>query len=289
MIPRSAVLSWDGHSIRFSNAETPGESVEAIITDLEGWFGGVGVSDPADQRKLGHGLFPLPSLRTGRELTLSATLIFREEVDRAVADRFISGILWDGSFGTLEATVGNVTLTSAVKLSGAVKHTYSGTESVHIQLPLTAPDPFLYGPARTYQIFSAGAGQGLAYPLFGASTGTSSALDWGSSAPLGGAATNSGNTTAWPIFTIHGDWPSGFRITSGAQAIEYPSPVHASSPVTVENLTGSVKVAGIDQTYRLTRRDWMNIPAGESIQPRIEPLGPATGGWCDITVKDTYI
>lgn len=287
MVIRDVVLRGAGLDFRLSNREEVGGQVEAWLTDLAGWFGGVGVSDTGSQRKLGHGFFSVPSLRTSREMTLSGTLIFMEERDRSVADRFLSGMLWDGEFGELEVSTDELTLVSRVKLAGEIKHAYAGTEAINFQIPLTAPDPFLYAPARTYQIFPAGAGEGLRYPLF-ANTRAPSSLDWGAGAPLGGAAANQGNADAYPVYTVHGSWPAGFRITTGRGAIEYPSPVHPSNPVRIDNRTGEVMAGGIDQTYRLTTRDWVAVPAGAAIQPRITPLAPSTG-WCDVTIQDTYI
>ncbi|WP_237196850.1 hypothetical protein [Rothia nasimurium] len=113
-------------------------------------------------------------------------------------------------------------------------------------------------------------------------------LGWGAGAPFSGAFANGGNADAHPIYTVHGSWPAGFRITTGSGAIEYPSPVHPSTPVRIDNRTGEVMVGGVDQTYRLTRRDWVTVPAGAAIQPRITALAPSTG-WLDVDIKDTYM
>lgn len=416
---RSATLRGAGIDLRLTSQEAPDDVVESHLTGLDGWFGGVGVSDPGEQRKLGHGFYATPSLRSSRELTLNGTLIFTDERNRLIADRFLSGLLWDGEFGELEVTTDELTLTSRVKLSGEIKHAYTSERSLSVQIPLTAPDPFLYAPARSYQIFPAGAGEGLRFPAFGSGGGVAGeslgvlesaytpladlpegaavgfrtdqrltgvavkapgtvpgkvyrvrwwvralgdgtkgslrvnhiggpsysaywltptmtftagewvtgettltmpagnalwlypftnhssggvgvqewafdlrevtpALDWGAGAPLGGIATNAGNATAYPVYTVHGSWPAGFRITTGQTAIEYPAPVHPSAPVRIDNRTGEVMVAGMDQTYRLTRRDWVSVPAGAGVQPRITGLAPSTG-WCDVQIQDTYI
>ncbi|MFW0181268.1 hypothetical protein [Rothia sp. P5766] len=426
MVIRDVILRGAGLDFRLSNHEELGAQVEGWLTDLVGWFGGVGVSDTGAQRKLGHGYFTVPSLRTSREITLSGVLHFLDEWDRSVADRFLSGILWDGEFGELEVSINNLTLVSRVKLAGDIKHAYAGTEALKFQIPLTAPDPFLYAPARTYQIFPAGTGEGLRYPLFAQSgeqlpgmeltrsrslpatrnengelyfsfsdyqTGDaataqvqagktyqitvrnradrpgskmairshlwgwgnnsifkyltqspngsvvvesdgewqtwtrlvpvpdgytsllvtlwanhplgsvtdasqeytismreagSPVLEWGAGAPVTGACANNGNADAHPVYTVSGSWPAGFRIVTGNRVIEYPSPIHPSNPARIDNRTGSVTVGGADQTYRLTRRDWVTVPAGTAIQPRIEALAPSTG-WCDVTIQDTYI
>lgn len=434
MIIREAILRGAGVEFVLTNRESAGDRVESWLTDVAGWYGGVGVVDGGSQRRLGHGFFPSPSLRTGRELTLSGVLVFQSEADRSIADRFVSGLLWDGELGELQVTTDDLTLFSQVKLGGEIKHAYLGTSAMEVQIPLTAPDPFLYAPARRYQVFPAGAGEGLEYNLFtsqGAPVGenlaalastakpngevqvvggveyltvdkrinpnlstgfmvttvpvtpgksykvtTSLAADtegttytvltrirggeyaswkyfvadgmrivvpapvgendvrtwvvtapagarsieisyfplhasnsqtqqgaqtfsvqiwectptlgWGAGAPFSGAFANGGNADAHPVYTVHGSWPAGFRITTGSGAIEYPSPVHPSTPVRIDNRTGEVMVGGVDQTYRLTKRDWVTVPAGSAIQPRIEALAPSTG-WVDVDIKDTYM
>lgn len=433
MIIREAILRGAGVEFVLTNRESVGDRVESWLTDIAGWYGGVGVVDGGSQRRLGHGFFPSPSLRTGRELTLSGTLVFQSEADRSIADRFVSGLLWDGELGELQVTTDDLTLVSQVKLGGEIRHAYLGTSAMEVQVPLTAPDPFLYAPARRYQVFPAGAGEGLEYNLFasqGAPVGENLAalsgaaksygtvqtvdgveyltvdrrvntslpgsfalttvpvvpgksykvrtavsadsegseyamrtnivggphasfkyfvadgaditvpapvgqedtrtwvvtappgatrmdifffplhphgqtqaaaqtvsvqvwecsptLGWGAGAPFSGAFANGGNADAHPIYTVHGSWPAGFRITTGSSVIEYPSPVHPSTPVSIDNRTGEVMVGGVDQTYRLTRRDWVRVPAGSAIQPRITALAPSTG-WMDVDIQDTYM
>ena len=287
MIIREAILRGAGAEFVLTSRESVGDRVESWLTDVAGWYGGVGVVDGGSQRRLGHGFFPSPSLRTGRELTLTGVLVFQNEADRSIADRFVSGLLWDGELGELQVTTDDLTLFSQVKLGGEIKHAYLGTSAMEVQIPLTAPDPFLYAPARRYQVFPAGAGEGLRYPLF-ANTRAPGNLDWGAGAPFSGAFANDGNADAHPIYTVHGSWPAGFRITTGSSVIEYPSPVHPSTPVRIDNRTGEVMVGRIDQTYRLTRRDWVTVPAGSAIQPRIAALAPSTG-WLDVDIKDTYM
>lgn len=422
-------------NLTLSNVEDENGAYQGYLTDLIGWYGGVGVNLDSQQRVLGHGTFPGRSTRSAREITVKGTMVFNSEADRLVADRFLSGVLWDGKEGTLEVTTGGLTQFATVKLSSEISHEYLGTHSLRVQIPLTASDPFIYAAPRLYQIFPAGAGQGLVFPLFStkmagspnpatvrglpevSGTGVvedsavnstpdggkvakitattaslffgswggatipatlrnqmcrlriwvfsptgesvtlrvrhnntdsaqvtnqlitatakpgvwtptdlwirptpttssvtltaadltsttdnpiwvggalatggnlSPVLDWGAGAPVGGAFANSGNVDAHPVYTVHGSWSAGFRITTGSKVIEYPAPVVAGHPVVVNHRTGSVSVAGVDQTYRLTRRDWVAVPPGEAIQPRIEPLAPSTG-WCDITISDTYI
>lgn len=287
---RKARLEGDGISLILSNVENESADYQAYLIDLVGFYGGVAVSGDSTQRKLSHGLFATPSLRTGREMTLNGTMTFATEQLRSIADRFVSGVLWSGNYGTLTVETDDLVLTSTVKLGGEIKHEYIGTEGMSFEVPLSAPDPFLYAPARTYQIAPPQFGTGLRYPLFTTAKNASgtSVLDYGDPTAYSGAFGNAGNATAYPRFIVRGSWPAGFRITAAGRSIEYPSPITAGSPVEVVNAEGAIMVNGYDDSYKLTQRDWFSIPPGDSIQPRIEALAPSNG-WADVIVSDTYI
>ncbi|WP_178945898.1 hypothetical protein [Kocuria sp. TGY1127_2] len=167
-LPRVATLKWgDGLSLALTNVEEFDADYQAWIKELDGWLGGVDVHADNTQRTLSHGLFPEPSVRTGRVITLEGYLFFDTERSRTIAERFVSGILGDGGFGTLTYEVeGGPALTSTVKLDGTIKVTYHQLDTLEFQIPLIAADPFLYGESQRFQVFPAGYGIGLRYPLF---------------------------------------------------------------------------------------------------------------------------
>lgn len=432
-VPRYVTLYGPHGQVTLSNKE---QALQRFtLTGLDGFYGGAGVHVEDTQRQLGHGSFAAPTWRTGRFMTLRGTFTFTNDRDRTMAARWLSALYWDGKLGELTADYDGLELTARVRLDGAPSIVEQGVNILKVEIPLFAPDPFLYAAPRLYQIYPAGAGQGLVFPLFstkmagtpdpatviglptvlgtgvtedsasnpapdggrvakitattsslffgswggadipatlhnkmcrlrlwlfsptgesvtihvrhnnsdralvtnqevtakskaGAWTPTdiwvrptstttsitftaagltatadnpiwvggalatggsiSPVLDWGAGAPMGGAFANAGNSDAHPTYTVHGSWPAGFRITTGSKVIEYPSPVVPGHPVVIDHKTGSVTVSGVDQTYRLTRRDWVAVPPGEAIQPNIEPLAPSTG-WCDINISDTFV
>lgn len=430
-VPRYVTLYGPHGQVTLSNKE---QALQRFtLTGLDGFYGGAGVHVEDTQRQLGHGSFAAPAWRTGKFMTLRGTFTFANDRDRTVAARWLSALYWDGKLGELTADYDGLELTARVRLDGAPSIVEQGVNILKVEIPLFAPDPFLYAAPRLYQIFPAGAGEGLVFPLFttkgkatsanlagfastatsngtvtaaedgqqvltvtregnsfpgsfvltsvpttpgknytiktrvqGSAPGTSYAmrtninggsyasskyfvtdvaggivvpaavgswdertwtvtapkdsatmsvtwfpihssgsqvgtqsltmevmestpvLDWGAGTPTGGAFANSGNADAHPTYTVHGSWPAGFRITTGSKVVEYPAAVVPSHPVVIDHKTGSVSVSGVDQTYRLTRRDWVAVPAGEAIQPHITGLAPSTG-WCDITISDTYI
>lgn len=281
MEARHATLYGPGFTLALTNRDTAGPE-DSILEDVAGWFGGVGVEGDNTQRPLGHGLFVAPSRRGGRPLTLKGVLTYAEEADRNLAQRLLSGTLWDGELGSIVVDVGGLELEADVKLDGAPKLSELGDKAVRLEIPLLAPDPFLRGPNRIQQLHPAGVGEGLMWPL-------GNALDYGASARASSSTIrNEGNATSWPRFVVRGDFPGGWRISSGASSVEYPVPTFESSPVVVDMATGAITVEGRDRTYSATRRDWFGIPAQGGIAPKIVALTPGRG-WADVEHHDLYI
>lgn len=280
---RQATLAWGNEILRFSNLENDPQT-KHILTDLKGWFGGVGVKGE-DQDRLGHGVYITRKHRAPRIMTLEATLVYADEAQRDIADRYVSGILGSGELGLLTATNGNLELHTEVVLDGDISHSYLGKNALRIQVPLKAPDPHLYAPVQDYQLFPAGAGTGLEYNLF-SSGGVLTYGDFVQNSQL--VVTNNGNTEAFPVFTTQGNFPGGVTITDGhGHTVELRTPIVSTSPVTID-MRGSVTRAGADISYLLTRRDWFSIPAGGHIQPSVSSLQEGDG-FVDITLQDTYL
>lgn len=280
---RKATLEWDNGILTFSNVRS-GPVVEAILTKLNGWFGGVGVKGE-EQERLGHGAYLARKHRGTRSLTLEATLIFEDEQARNIGDRYVSGILDSGTPGVLTVATGDLELSTEVVLAGEIDHDYVGRNAVRIQIPLKAPDPNLYGPAKQYQLFPAGAGTGLEYGLFK----NGGILTYGRFVQNSQVVVkNNGNTDAYPIFVTQGDFPSGVSINDGnGHTVELNTPILAASPVTFD-MRGSATRNGSDISYLLTRRNWFSIPPGESMQPAISSIQEGSG-FVDITLQDTYL
>lgn len=284
-IPRFARLEGAHGELVLSTDEL-GEAAEFWLTDLDGFFGGVGVQAHDVQRKIGHGMLSNPALRTGRTLTLKGYFEFDSDRTRSIADRFVSGVLFDGNLGTLTVSVNGLELSCQVRIDGEIKHVYDGMRAFNLEIPLVAPEPWLYGKPTVYQIFPTGAGTGLKYPLFGVQP--KGMLSYGDQPPQGAAISHEGNATAYPTYIVHGEWASGFRLTADGKTLEYPYPVHPNAPVTINCAKGQVLISGQDFTYELSRREWHTAPPRAGFITQIEALAPSTG-WCDVIFSDTYI
>lgn len=259
--------------------------VHHVLQDVVGWYGGVGVTGDNTQRTLGHGLFPAPSRRTGRALTVKGALLFEDEDERAVVERHLSALFWDGELGTVTVDDGHLTLSTRAKLDGDVDVERWGTANLKVSVPLLCPDPFLYAQGAATQVSPPGAGVG-----FGWSEGAfpGGGVSWHEGRNTSARVVNQGNADAYPTITVRGSWPNGFRLTDGRHAVEYPHAVFDQSPVVVDMRTGSVKVRGADQTHKLTKREWFKVGPGEAITVRAAQFAPSTG-WADIVLRDTYI
>lgn len=285
-VTKFARLTGAHGEVILSTGELPSDA-ELWLTGLNGWFGGVGVEANDVQRKLGHGMMSNPALRTGRTITLGGYFEFDSDRTRSIADRFVSGILFDGKLGTLTVSIYGLELHTRVRLDGEIKHTYeSGMRAFNMEIPLVAPEPWLYAEPRIYQIFPAGAGTGLKYPLFAPKP--AGVLSYGEQAPQGAAIAHEGNANAYPKYVVQGEWASGFRLTASGNIIEYPYPVHPTANVEIDCATGQVLIAGMDHTYQLTRREWHKAPPHAGFTVEVEALAPSTG-WVDVHFKDTYI
>lgn len=281
---RKAVLSSSSGSLVFSSREIASE-LEAWLVDVKGWYGGVGVTESGPQRSLGHGAFPQRRRRTARAITLMGLVHVDDHETRDLADRVLSGALWDGEPGTLTVTHGDSELSAVVELDGEIGHVYNGENAIDLQVPLSAPDPFLYGERQETTVNIPGAGEGLKW---GSGLFEAGFLRWGGSVPPA-RMENNGNAEAWPVFTVRGNFPEGFALKIAGRAVEYPGAVTATAPVRVDYGSGQVSVNGRDVTHLLVRRQWAPIPPGGAVVPTLSPRSKFSEGWADASWSDTYI
>lgn len=284
---RRVRLNSDFGALVFSTQE-PYEAVENILNDLTGWYGGVGVSDGGPERALGHGSFVRRRRRTDRAITIEGTIIVRNQADRALIERLISGTAWEGEEWVLQVEEeGSPTLQTRVQLSGEIGRKELGTHAMAVQIPLSAGDPFLYTAPEEITLYTPGTGIGLDWHgdigIF-----TADGVQWGGALPPA-RAYNSGNADAWPEYLVRGTFPSGFRVTLDGRSVVYAEPVTPRTPVQILTASGEAKVNGDDVTYRLSHAEWAPIRANSPAQPKLEPLDNASEGWAEFTWHNTYI
>lgn len=250
---------------------------------LQGFHDGVNVKRDDTVRPNQWGDFKEPGLFGSRHLTISGTAVAQNTAElMGMRDEFM-GLLNQGEYREIlvQNSVGNRYIT--VGLEGSPSWVQKLDHVALWKLELYAPDPRMYGPVQGFQITDTTITGGIDYPM-------DYPLDYGGSTKIQAIAmSNSGNTDAWPVFTVVGDFFSGFHITNNAGSIiTYEGVVTMTDPVVIDTASGSAVQGGVDKSSSLSRRDWFSIPPGGSIQPMFFPIVDAVG-WCDIMYRDTWI
>lgn len=257
-------------------------AAEWISEDVAGWYGGAGVRGEVTAR-LGHGDFVARARREGRVMTLHGAVVCSDSDERDRQERALSGMVWDGDWATMTCDDGDRVLSARVRLDGAPQVVKVGVQALRFQLPLRSDTPFLYGSPGSVTLRPVGAGIGLEYPLFT----RGGVLTFGSAVADVELLRNHGNATAWPVFTVVGDFPGGFSVGLADKRVTYPWPTFQDIPVTVD-MAGGLAVSGVDQSHLLSERGWAGIQPGGVETPVFAPLQGGTG-FCTVTVHDTYI
>lgn len=157
------------------------------------------------------------------------------------------------------------------------------------QVELYCPDPRLYGPEKTGELYSddvdrsgLNMGAGLTYPLIYNSTITakeSTVLD------------NEGNAEAYPVFTFKGA-TNGLSISALGRTLTYSGMTAPDSELVINTFTGEVRYGLSDRSYLLTSRQWITIPPHSALTPEVDFL--ASGEIeeqleIEVSWRDTYL
>lgn len=270
-------------------------STSWVLTDLDGYFGGVGVRSN-DTDRMDSGVFGGPVFRSGREITISGVVDCESVTEAERVARKLSGMFGPtntgDTYGILRAVRHPFDLTTKVRLDGkptiAVTRDRFGGRTGRIvtwQIPLYAPDPRMYGPDREYNATPPGTSYGLDWPLFDDGT-----LSWGETTGVSPEIHNYGNAPAFPTMIVTGNLASGFKLGDGTgNWIEWQNIVVPSTPVVVDFYTHQVLVNGSDQTAALTRRDWWSIPPDSGMSLQFYPIQSGGSAVCRVLVNDTYM
>jgi hypothetical protein len=147
-------------------------------------------------------------------------------------------------------------------------------------IALRAPDPRRYADA----IISLGGlptpSSGLTWPLGTAPSGRF--WDWGTPGKDGRLAfTNTGTTTTYPRFEVSG----GGGLSAGARIVEietgralvYARAIPSGGILEINNRTRRAVLNSGDVTANLTRREWFEVPAGQTRTYQFDTLGGVAG------------
>lgn len=286
MVGRSMVLSDGVNELR---ADGEAADSSSTLTRLDGWYEpGVRVEFV---ERVGDGSILGRAEWDGRELLIGGHVSGLSRVGVREWLRVLSVLAAPRTPAVLQVNDLGVTLSTEVVRTEKPRQVHSLEQGwVEWELPLHSPDPYLYGDPRQSTVLPLVAGTGHAWPAFQhVNPGGMLAAEWGTGNKSGGPEliVNSGNATAWPVVTVSGDFPGGFRLTSGVRAVEFGFAVFPASPVVVD-MAGSVWVGGAERSHWLRRREWISVPPDGSASIALDPLAGGTGR-AVVAVRDTWL
>lgn len=262
---------------------------------LKGWTDTVDIRRDSSPRPISDGDFSDPAFKASRQISISGYTVAKNAIELHTLRDDFAAILADNGYAEISVEDIAGVRTATVGLASRINWAQQTDNYAIWKLELYAPDPRVYGVERRVMLTDATATGGLNYtsnpdvpfvePYF-----LNYPLDYGSTIQQQTTyLTNVGNVTAWPVFTVTGDFFSGFSITDNlGNFIVYNGAVSMQAPVTIDTRTGSASQSGSDRTTFLSKRDWFGVPPKKSIQPKFNPI-QGTTGWCDILYRDTWI
>lgn len=270
--------------LSFSSRNTSAPQFVLNPDAILGWTDGTGVKRSTASRPNAWGDFSEPGLRNSRLITVTGTAVATTAIElHQMRDAFM-GILSEGQYGEFALQNKSGTRYATVALEGTPGWIQQIDTAAFWKLDLYAPDPRIYGEDKTMTLgTSSAAAGGLTFPL-------KMPLDFHTDiTDQLRVIYNAGNTKSWPSFKVTGDLPGGFVISDNRGSIvRYEGPVSSYSPVTIDMGKGTAIQNDVDNSIRLSVRQWFPIEPLQSISPSFEPIitGP---GWCDIIYRDTWI
>lgn len=266
----------------------PGGAPGLHASGLAGWYGTPDGKWDLTERQLGDGAFaiePSQVAYSSRTVTVDGYALGRTRAEAlsslaplgAMAHRLVSIAVDDGvaetyATGALTAEVGK-----GVR-GGAVTFT----------LTVVCPDPRRYGttPRRAY--LSPGASAGALAWHADAPHGLAWPLSYGGGGAGANVATlrNDGTSVAYPVITASGSL-DGITLTDTSTGAQLAWDGHVGAqPVTLDCLSRTASVAGVDASRLLSARGFPSVPPGGEVTLALSATGSGT---VEVEWRDTYI
>lgn len=274
----------DGPTVRLDADKYTG----LMLGTVAGWYGTPSAKVDMSERAGGNGAFPVCDggvLYSARTVTLGicasgdtyAEMVSRMDEVGALSGKMVN-LLIDGDDGATIAT-GYVQVEWD---EGPMPAMDTGT------LTVVCPDPRRYGttPHRAY--LSPGAAAGALAWHADAPHGLLWPLSYGDGGAVANVATlrNEGTSTAYPVITASGDM-DGLVLTDTSTGAQLAWDGHVGAqPVTLDCLSRTASVAGVDASRLLSARGWPSVPAGGEVTLALTATGTGTVA---VEWRDTYI
>lgn len=147
-----------------------------------------------------------------------------------------------------------------VKLAGSIRSKPATGNYLEWQINLKAIDPYKYGELRSFS-----APTGVSFDVY-----------------------HRGTVSAWPILTITGDMPDGYKVSLGGKSIEVSRPISAGQTHTIDTRTGLLRVNGSVVSGGVGDNDMFKIAPGEPQSINSLSLGSGSGT-VQVNVRDTFV
>lgn len=269
----------------YSHNEVPAPKYLFDQTALIGWSDGADIKRTEASRPNADGDFPERMNFSARVIIATGIAIANSPQQiHDMRDEFI-GLFSDKTYKPVSITDSSGTryaIVSAGNKPGWIQET--DTTAVW-KLELYAPDPYIYGYPQKSTFGADAQVGGLDY----SAGGLEFPLDFGTTLQNDKVITNRGNATMWPVFIIRGEYYTGFTLSDNyGRKVTYNGMVTTAAPVLIDMAKGTATQSEVDKSVLLSERDWMSIPAYESISVDFRPLQNGTG-WCEVVFQDTWI
>lgn len=245
---------------------------------LSGWRDGVPMRTSFVDRPTGPGSYDGPAYPGKRVVVLNGSCRAADHTARLRAQRALAGLGADGSMLSLKVTDELGECEAMVRRSDKPTITMTGANWLDYSLQFTAPEPrLLESVARqvSTQMAQSGAG-GVAWNGPTGGTGTQwngpaggAGLSWGAPVSTGVVELDntSGTAPADVIATITGPAQNP-SISTGTNWISYNGVLAANDVLVINTGSGSVQLNGVNRRSYLTRAQWFQIPAGQTLDLR---------------------
>ena len=285
---RRVTLSWDGGSVELGGAIPAASGLYVTGDGIEGWDSSPDAKVELAEMQTGDGAHAIGDggvlyssrvvtvhfgargrtrdevLGLLRSLSASCHRLLKIRVEDSSDDTYCTGYsqpsvgpVWDGEWA-------------------------EGT------LTVVCPDPRRYSTRarRTQLLPVSGTPGGLRYEPSGG--GLSYDLGYGAGAAVlqnVGTLRNDGNAPAYPVVTVTGPIQEGLRIDWDGGSVAYARPV-GGVPLTLDSLSRTASVGGLDVSRSLTSRGFPVVPPGGEATICLQAVG---SGWATVEWHDTYV
>lgn len=248
---------------------------------LEAWYALPAVEAKMSKRPNAHGAYGLGKIfaKEHRPI-LNGQFYGVDAADALAARNRLNALFADGSSITMRVTDALGPTTREVWLLEASTSFRYDFSHFPFDLSLVAPDPRRYGPVTSSASGLPSPGSGLVWNLGTAPSGLF--FDWGTPGATGRVSfTNTGSATSYPRIEVGGagTLPGGFRVTEveTGRELTLERAVNEGEVIVLNSRTKRATLSSGDVTAFLSSRDWFSVPAGETRQYQVTPLGGATG------------